>query len=163
MKCRGNSLSRRSFLTVGALGSLGLTLGDFFRMQRAQADLKQYDFIPAKAQSVIHVFLPGGMAHQESFDPKPFSPIEYRGEMGSIKTKTGEVVSETIPKLASVSDKIAIIRSMTHGEAAHERGTHNMFTGYKPSPALIFPSFGSIVSHQYGPRNNLPPYVCVPN
>jgi hypothetical protein len=65
--------------------------------------------------------------------------------------------------LAAISDKFAIIRSMTHGEAAHERGTHNMFTGYKPSPALIFPSFGSIVSNQYGPRNNLPPYVCIPN
>ena len=52
---------------------------------------------------------------------------------------------------------------MTHGEAAHERGTHNMFTGYRPSPALIFPSMGSVVSHEYGPRNNLPPYVCIPN
>src|SRR5687767_3365760 len=38
-----------------------------------------------------------------------------------------------------------------------------MFTGYRPSPALIFPSMGSVVSHEYGPRNNLPPYVCVPN
>src|SRR6187402_2054821 len=155
MKCTGNPIGRRTFLTVGAVGGLGLSLADLFRAQKAQADLKNYDFIPAKAQSVIHVFLPGGMAHQESFDPKPFSPIEYRGEMGSIKTKTGEVVSETIPKLASISDKISIIRSMTHGEAAHERGTHNMFTGYKPSPALSFPSFGSILSHQYGPRNNL--------
>ncbi|MGE3780606.1 MAG: DUF1501 domain-containing protein [Pirellulaceae bacterium] len=162
MKCHGNPIGRRGFLTVGALGGLGITLADMFRMQ-ARADLKHYDFIPAKAQSVIHVFLPGGMAHQESFDPKPFSPIEYRGEMGSIKTKTGDVVSETIPKLAAMSDKIALIRSMTHGEAAHERGTHNMFTGYRPSPALIFPSFGSIVSHEYGPRNNLPPYVCIPN
>ena len=52
---------------------------------------------------------------------------------------------------------------MTHGEAAHERGTHNMFTGYKPSPALKYPSFGAVVSHEYGPRNNLPPYVCIPN
>jgi hypothetical protein len=163
MKCTGNPMGRRTFLTIGAIGGLGLSLADLFRIEKAQADLKNYDFIPAKAQSVIHVFLPGGMAHQESFDPKPFSPIEYRGEMGSIKTKTGEVVSETIPKLAAVSDKFAIIRSMTHGEAAHERGTHNMFTGYKPSPALIFPSFGSIVSNQYGPRNNLPPYVCIPN
>jgi hypothetical protein len=51
---------------------------------------------------------------------------------------------------------------MTHGEAAHERGTHNMFTGYKPSPALVYPSMGSVVSHEYGPRNNLPPYVCIP-
>lgn len=163
MNCQGNSMSRRSLLTVGAVGGLGLTLGDFFRLREARADLKHYDFIPAKAQSVIHVFLPGGMAHQESFDPKPFSPIEYRGEMGSIKTKTGEVISETLPKLAGLSDKFAIIRSLTHGEAAHERGTHNMFTGYRPSPALIFPSFGSIVSHQYGPRKNLPPYVCIPN
>jgi hypothetical protein len=52
---------------------------------------------------------------------------------------------------------------MTHGEAAHERGTHNMFTGYRPSPALTFPSMGSVVSHEFGPRKNLPPYVCVPS
>ena len=154
-------MSRRCLLTVGAVGGLGLTLADFFQ-RKAQADQKHYDFIDAKAQSVIHIFLPGGMAHQESFDPKPYSPLEYRGEMGSIKTNTGEVISETLPKLATVCDKLAIIRSMTHGEAAHERGTHNMFTGYRPSPALIFPSMGSVVSHEYGPRNNLPPYVCIP-
>jgi hypothetical protein len=52
---------------------------------------------------------------------------------------------------------------MTHGEAAHERGTHNMFTGYRPSPALTFPSMGSVVSHELGPRKNLPPYVCIPS
>tara|TARA_Y100000590_G_scaffold321701_1_gene364224 strand:- start:1064 stop:2029 length:966 start_codon:yes stop_codon:yes gene_type:complete len=52
---------------------------------------------------------------------------------------------------------------MTHGEAAHERGTHNMFTGYRPSPALQYPSMGSVVSHELGPRHNLPPYVCIPN
>ena len=117
----------------------------------------------AKAKSVIHVFLPGGMAQQESFDPKPYAPIEYRGEMGSLKTKTGEVFSAAVPKLAGVADKLAVVRSMTHNEAAHERGTHNMFTGYRPSPALLFPSIGSVVSHEYGPRKNLPPYVCIPN
>jgi len=163
MKCTGNPLSRRGFLTVGAVGGLGLTLADYLMVRKAQAEIKQYDFIEAKAQSCIHIYLPGGMAHQESFDPKPFSPIEYRGEMGTIKTNTGEVVSESIPQLAKIADKYALIRSMSHGEAAHERGTHNMFTGYRPSPALIFPSFGSIISHQYGPRNNLPPYVCIPN
>jgi hypothetical protein len=51
---------------------------------------------------------------------------------------------------------------MTHGEAAHERGTHNMFTGYKPSPAVNYPSFGSVVSNQLGGRNSLPAYVCIP-
>jgi hypothetical protein len=163
MKCQGNRLSRRNLLTVGAIGSLGLTLPNFLRMKEANADTKHYDFISAKAQSVIHIYLPGGMAHQESFDPKPYAPIEYRGELGTVKTNTGEVFCETLPKLAQVADKIAVIRSMTHGEAAHERGTHNMFTGYRPSPALQFPSMGSVVSHEYGPRNNLPPYVCVPS
>jgi hypothetical protein len=163
MKCQGNPLSRRGFLTVGALGSLGLTLADFFQIREAQAEQKHYDFIDAKADSVIHVFLPGGMAHQESWDPKPYAPIEYRGEIGTVKTNTGEVLSDTLTKLAQHADKIAVIRSMTHSEAAHERGTHNMFTGYKPSPALQFPSMGSVVSHEYGPRTALPPYICIPN
>jgi hypothetical protein len=155
-------VSRRGFLTVGAMG-FGLTLGDFFRL-KARADLKNYKPIEAKADSIIHIFLPGGIAHQETFDPKPFAPIEYRGELRSIATKIdGEQFSETLPQTAQIADKITVIRSMTHGEAAHERGTHNMFTGYRPSPALQYPSLGSVISHEYGPRNNLPPYVCVPS
>jgi len=163
MRCEGNRLSRRNLLTVGAIGGLGLNLANYLAMREARAEQKHYDFLEAKAQSVIHIFLPGGMAHQESFDPKPYAPIEYRGECTTVKTKTGEVFCETLPKLAGIADKLCVIRSMTHGEAAHERGTHNMFTGYRPSPALIFPSMGSVVSHEYGPRNNLPPYVCIPN
>lgn len=155
---------RRDFLTVGALTGLGLTLESVFRCRQARADLKQYEAIEAKAKSCIHIFLPGGMAHQESFDPKPYVPVEYRGELGSIATAIpGEVFSESLPQTAQLADRLTVIRSMTHGEAAHERGTHNMFTGYRPSPALIFPSFGSVVSHEFGPRNNLPPYVCVPD
>ena len=163
MRCFGNDLSRRGFLTAGAFGGLGISLAELLMLQEAGAEQKSYDFIKPKAKSVIHVFLPGGMAQQESFDPKPYSPLEYRGEFRTVKTNTGEEFCETLPNLAKCADKFAVIRSMTHGEAAHERGTHNMFTGYKPSPALIFPSFGSVISHEYGPRNSLPPYVCVPN
>jgi hypothetical protein len=155
---------RRGFLTVGALAGAGLTLADVLRMHEALAGQKHYDFLEAKAKSVIHIFLPGGIAHQESFDPKPFAPIEYRGELRSIDTAiVGEQFCETLPQTAKIADKLTVIRSMTHGEAAHERGTHSMFTGYKPSPALVYPSMGSVVSHEYGPRNNLPPYVCIPN
>src|SRR5438132_12809484 len=142
MKCHGNRLSRRNVLTVGAIGGLGLSLADFFQLRAARGELKKYDFLDAKAQSVIHIYLPGGMAHQESFDPKPYAPIEYRGELGTVKTNTGEIFCETLPNLATVADKFAVIRSMTHGEAAHERGTHNMFTGYRPSPALQSPTTG---------------------
>jgi uncharacterized protein (DUF1501 family) len=154
--------TRRNFLQVGALGGLGLTLDQLLRHQAARAaDGTVKD---APAQSVIHIFLPGGMAHQDSFDPKPLAPIEYRGELGTVATKLpGVFVNEHLKQTAAIADKITICRSMTHGEAAHERGTHNMFTGYRPSPAITFPSMGSVISHELGVRNNLPPYVCVPS
>jgi hypothetical protein len=160
----GLTLARRSFLQVGVVGGLGLTLDQFFRLRASAAEAAPAGDKPAPAKSIIHIYLPGGMAHQDSWDPKPLAPIEYRGEMGVIKTKLdGVFLNESLKNTANVVDKIAICRSMTHGEAAHERGTHNMFTGYRPSPALVFPSMGSVVSHEFGPRNNLPPYVCVPS
>jgi uncharacterized protein (DUF1501 family) len=164
MKCTDNLLSRRNLLTIGAVGGIGLTLTDFFRLKNVHADQKHYDSTEGTAKSVIFIFLPGGIAQQESFDPKPYAPLEYRGPMNSIGTSlTGVRINQLFPKTAQVADKITIVRSMTHGEAAHERGTHNMFTGYRPSPALAYPSMGSVVSHEFGPRNNLPPYVMIPN
>jgi hypothetical protein len=135
-----------------------------FRMQAARADAKSFNHFTGTAQSVIHIWLPGGWAQQETFDPKPLAPLEYRGEMGSIETSLpGVRFNELLPKTAQIADRITVVRSMTHGEAAHERGTHNMFTGYRPSPALTYPSFGSVVAHELGPRDRLPPYVCLPN
>ncbi|MBN9522633.1 DUF1501 domain-containing protein [bacterium] len=161
--CPGSPLSRRNFLHVGYLGGLGLTLDQYLRAQSAQAQ----PAAPARqapAQACIHIFMPGGMAHQESFDPKPFAPVEYRGEMGTVQTRLeGVLFNECLTKTAQVADQLTVARAMTHGEAAHERGTHNMFTGYRPSPALTFPSMGSVISHELGVRNNLPPYVAIPS
>ena len=78
--------SRREFMHVGLVGGLGLTLADFMRM-KAHGAQKYYDTVEGPAKSVIHIYLPGGMAHQESFDPKPYAPLEYRGPFKSIKTK----------------------------------------------------------------------------
>jgi len=154
--------SRRSFLHVGFCGGVGLSLAQYFQLKSAQADIKQYESKEGSAKSVIFIFLPGGMAHQESFDPKPYAPIEYRGPMSSIQTNVpGVFINERWVQTAQVSDKLAICRSMTHGEAAHERGTHNMFTGYRPSPALQYPSMGSVVSHEFGPKNNIPQHICI--
>jgi len=152
--CQGPS--RRAFLKVGVLGGLGLTLGDYFQLQ-AQAQTGP------KAESAIFIYLSGGMSHIDTFDPKPYAPIEYRGELGSVKTNTGEYFGGQLQNLANVADKMAVIRSMTHGEAAHERGQHNMLTGYRPSPALQYPSYGSVISHKLGTRNNIPPYVSIPS
>ncbi len=57
---------------------VGLTLPELFRLESAPREIKEYDFLEAKAKSVIHIYLPGGCAHQETWDPKPFAPIEYR-------------------------------------------------------------------------------------
>lgn len=154
--------SRREFLYVGLVGGLGLSLGNFFQLRAEEAALTTA--IAPKAESLIHIFLPGGSSAQEMWDPKPFAPIEYRGPYGTIETKLpGVRFSEHMKNTAQIADKITVVRSMTHGEAAHERGTHNMFTGYRPSPALQYPAMGSVVAHELGSRNNLPPYVCIPN
>ena len=163
--CRGpqSQFGRRDFLRVGSLASFGLTLGDMLRSESAGSETT----LPgsgAACDSVIQIYLPGGVAHQEFVDPKPGAPVEYRGEMDSIPTALGgERFNELMVDTAKVADKLTVIRSMTHTEAAHERGTHNMITGYRPSPAIVYPSIGSVVSTELGPRNELPPYVCVPN
>jgi hypothetical protein len=117
----------------------------------------------ARARSVINIFLPGGIAAQESFDPKMLAPLEFRGPLGTVKTRLdGIYFAEQLKRTADIADRICVIRAMTHGEADHGRGTHNMFTGWTPSPAVQYPSIGSIVSHELGPRDDLPPYVCIP-
>ena len=148
-------IGRRSLFKAGLFS---------FMTPKLFGDIKNFESVEGPAKSVIFIYLPGGMAAQESFDPKSLSPIEYRGPMGSIQTNiTGTFLNEKLVKTAGIADKLTIIRSMTHGEAAHERGTHNVFTGYRPSPALNYPSMGAVVTHEFGSRNNLPAYICIPN
>lgn len=150
---------RRNFLQIGSIGALGLTLGEY-NILKAEDRISN----KAKAQSVIYIYLPGGFAAQETFDPKPLAPVEYKGPLNAINTSVvGLQYSEYLKETAKIADKITTIRSMTHSETAHERGTNNMFTGWRPSPALQYPSLGSVISHELGVRNNLPPYITVPN
>ena len=156
-------VGRREFLRVGVIGGLGLTLGDFFAMQ-ARGDQKNHISKEGVAKSVIQIVLPGGMAHQESWDPKPEAPLEYRGPFGVAKTKLpGVVFNENFKSLAGVADKMTVIRSIAGKEADHGRASYTMYTGYRKSPALEHPSLGAVVSHEFGPRKDLPPYVAVPN
>jgi hypothetical protein len=128
---------------------------------QAQAEQSQ---MVAKAKSVIHIYLQGGFAHMDSFDPKPDAPAEYRGILSPIPTSIpGTYFSSHMPFSAKIADKITVVRSMTHTEVDHSRGEHSMFTGYRPSPALVYPSMGSVVADQLGVRQAMPAYVCVPN
>ncbi|MBL6756180.1 MAG: DUF1501 domain-containing protein [Planctomycetes bacterium] len=148
--------SRRGLLRAGVASTFGFG-------ELARAATRWDDAAPARTQAVIQIFLPGGLAHQETFDPKPYSPLAYRGDVKAIPTaldgvRFGSYCKET----AKVADRLCVVRSFTHGEAAHERGVHNMMTGFRPSPAVVYPSMGSVVSHELGGQRDLPAYVCVP-
>src|SRR5579864_8610872 len=162
------SFGRRSFIQVGFLGGLGLTLGDMFATRARAGEVKPatgiLNFPEGPAKSVIQIILPGGLAHQESWDPKPEAPIEYRGPLGVVKTKLpGIVLSENLSHTAQIADKITVVRSITGRIPDHAQATYHMFTGYLPTPAIQHPSIGAVVSHEFGPKNNLPGYVGVPN
>ncbi len=155
--------TRRDLIRVGWLGGLGLSLGGFLKMEAAVKAAEPANKIEAKAKSVIHIYLQGGFAHMDSFDPKPDAPAEYRGILDTVETKlTGVRFSEHMAKTAAVADKLTVVRSMTHTEVDHSRGEHSMFTGYRPSPALTYPSMGSVTAQQLGVRNDMPPYIVVP-
>ena len=96
-------LLRRDAMRIGFCSALGLSMGDLFRLQ-AESTLPSPLLKESRAKSVIHLHLPGGMAQQESWDPKPEAPSEYRGAFGVAKTAGGDVFSEIFSRLAKVSD-----------------------------------------------------------
>src|SRR5947208_6403584 len=158
------SFGRRSFVQVGLLGGVGLTLADLLRAGEIRTAGGPPKKTEGKAKSVIQIILPGGLASQESWDPKPEAPIEYRGPLGVVKTKIpGVVFSENLARTAQIADKITVVRSVTGRIPDHAQATYQMFTGYLPSPAIVHPSVGAVVSHEFGSRNSLPAYVGLPN
>ena len=95
---------------------------------------------------------------------KPDAPVEYRGEFKSIATNLpGYRVGEYTPQLARICDRLAILRSVYHDQTEHGQACHTYLTGYKPTkndPGNEFPSCGSIVSRELGPRpGGVPAYV----
>ena len=146
-------VSRRDFLRFGALGAVGLGLA-----RHAEARVAD-----AQCQSVVLLWMQGGMSHLDTFDPKPDSPSEIRGRFGVIPTNVpGLRLSEHLRGLAKVADKTVFIRSMHHPEGVHEHGMSYMLSGLKPCPTTCAPSIGSIVSKELGSRDGAPPYVAVP-
>ncbi|SMP65563.1 Protein of unknown function [Neorhodopirellula lusitana] len=164
--CSGfRTLPRRQFLQAGTLGALGLSMADLFRLQAAEHSgmtVGAGKKIEARAKSVIQINLPGGFPHHESFDPKPEAPVEYRGSFGVARTNTGEVFSDNLPKLASIADKITVVRSVVGKIPDHNLATYNLYTGYTPSAVIDYPQMGSIVSHELGARGELPCYIAIP-
>jgi uncharacterized protein (DUF1501 family) len=149
--------SRRNFLQAGVLGGLGLTLPGFLR--RGQGSERA-----ARADSAILIWLNGGLTHHDTFDPKPDAVAEIRGEMGTIATSVAGVrFADSIPHLARQMRHLAVIRSVTHPNSAHDAGQAHMLSGYNFAPGHNYPSIGAVVGHEVGARGGLPPYLVVPN
>ncbi len=158
---RCDGVTRRDLIRVGGLSALGLGLGDFFRLRNAQAAEAA---LPAKAKSCILIWLDGGPSHLETFDPKPAAPEEVRGPLKTIDTSLrGVRIAECLERTAQMMDKLAVVRSVTSPLGEHNFGTHYLMTGYKPSPALEYPTFGATLAQVRTQAGVLPPNIAVPN
>ena len=158
--CSGyRSIPRRNIVLSGVCGALGLTLTDLLRSRAVAAA----DGHPEpKAQSIIHLNLGGGFSGQESWDPKPEAPTEYRGPYNVLKTNTGEFFSDTLARTAKVADRFTVVRSVVGRIPDHGQATYHTFTGYLPTTVIDYPQMGSVVSRHFGSRKDMPPYVAIP-
>ncbi|MEC9331566.1 MAG: DUF1501 domain-containing protein [Verrucomicrobiota bacterium] len=166
LNCAG--IARRDFIQLGVGGVLGLGMGDLISL-RADAAKAAGKTSPDNVNCIL-VWLDGGPTHFETFDPKPDAPSDVRGEFNPIPTNVAGVqFCETVPRLASSLDKMAIVRSICHKDPNHGGGNHYMMTG-APTPIPVncgssvsfHPSFGSMVSHVRGVKDGLPSYATLP-
>ncbi len=149
--------TRRDALRLGSIGTLGLSLGQMLKVEAAQ---KQYESVEGTARSVIQIRLPGGVAAQESWNPKPDAPLEYRGPFGVNKTPIpGIVLGEMMPETAKIADKLTVVRSVVGAVPDHGLADYHIMRGYESSPALKHPTIGTVVNHEYERRGALPNYI----
>ena len=152
-------MRRRDFLRTGALGVLGLTLADWLQLEALGA------MEGGTAKSVIQLWMGGGPPHTDTFDPKPNAGPDYTGPYNKvIQTNVpGIQLCQTMPMMAKIADKYAIIRGMTHHSNGHETGTYMMLTGTMPSDEFVYPSIGAVVALKKGYEGDykgaLPPYI----
>lgn len=161
--------TRREMIQAGAIGLLGLGMNHLTGLQALAAPAK-----PPRAKSVIYIFLSGGLAQHESFDMKPDAPMEVRGEFKPIRTRTpGTHICEHLPKLARISEKWSLVRSLTHGSSDHSLGHHIMLTGRSEAPLSFdpnkpkksdHPSIAALANALLPKRqDNLPPSIVLPD
>ena len=155
---RCDGVSRRDALRIGSLTGLGLGLSDMFRGQATAIEPRV-----GRAKSCILLWLDGGPSHLETFDLKPTAPAEVRGPFQPISTNVSGIhISELLSETAKMTDKLSIIRSITSPLGEHGLANQYLLTGYKPSPALQYPSYGSVVAHLNPGQPVLPTYIAIP-
>jgi hypothetical protein len=156
MQCKPweHAISRRRMLGSMAGAATGIGLGGLLQPAVAE-ELKKSD------KQVLLVWLDGGMSQLESWDPKPNT--QFGGPYRSIPTSLpGVHVSELMPRLAKMMNKLAVVRSMKTEDANHSSGVPKILRGHPKNRGVTYPFFGSAVAKLLGPTDSgLPPYVWV--
>ncbi len=163
------TISRREVMRRSFLGAAGLALADGLPVcsvpARASNETPRGVTTNAKAKSVIQIWMWGGPAHLDTFDPKPAAGNDYTGPLNHpIPTNVdGIVIGELLPLLAKQADKYSIIRSMTHGNNGHETAAYMVQSGRPPGGREVYPSVGAVVSlfkgYNAGYKGLIPPYI----
>ncbi len=162
-----NELSRRDFLARTARTCFGLTIAgsasQLFSPSALAADPAILKAGGGKAKHVIYLYMSGGMTHIDTFDPKPDAPANIRGTTEAIKTNADGIrLGHCLPMLAQQMDKVALIRSLSTTQGAHEQGKYLMHTGYTQRGTISHPSSGAWVSKLSEPLSEtMPPFVLV--
>jgi len=159
-------ITRREALRGLAMGAASLPLIDVFGSAALADDAsgKTTD-VASPAKSVIEIWMWGGPAHLDTFDPKPEAGQDYTGPLTRpIATNAdGMRIGSLLPLLATQADKYSLIRSMTHGHNGHETASYVTQTGRDPGGRLVHPSLGTVVSRMRGSdagyEGVIPPYV----
>jgi hypothetical protein len=126
-----------------------------------------------RAKRCLFVFLNGGPSQLDTWDMKLDAPADVRGELQPLATKTpGVLASELLPRMATLTDRFKIVRSVTHTASVHTTGVYTMLTGTEHRTPKVdqtviqpddHPHLGSIVSSQFGWRNGTPSFLCLPS
>jgi hypothetical protein len=152
--CQG--LHRRSFLQVGTLAGLGLSLPTLLAHKQAQAAAGG----SGRDVNCIFIWTQGGTSHHDTFDPKPLAPDNVRGEYKTIDTPLpGVQFTEIVPRMAQELRRFALLRSWNPQNGSHGTADAIVMSGHPYNPAVTYPTFGAVVSHELGFQNTLPPYV----
>jgi len=148
---------RRHVLQAGFLGGIGLSLANYLRLAESSE-------IKPSAKACIFIHLKGGPAHLDTLDMKPNAPSEEQGEFKRIQSAIpGYEVCEHLPKLAKVIDRFTLIRGISHAAGAHPLANEYLYTGNRPTPAVVYPSMGSISGKELSSPSAVPPFVAIPN
>ncbi len=156
---------RRDLLRVGSISVAATVLPAALASPARAAERSAPREGRGKAKSVIFLWMAGGVTHIDSLDPKPDAPIEVRGILGDIATSLpGVRFCETVPELAGIADKLAVLRSFSHDSNDHLISQVYTLSGHKVNMTQLYsePNIGSLVWRLQGPRNGLPGYIAVP-